>query len=69
MAAVAMGATSLERHITLNKTMYGSDQPASLEIGDFLKLVSEIRELEISFGDGIKQITPSEIKILQKLRK
>ncbi len=67
-AAAAMGATSIERHITLDRSMYGSDQAASLEIGGLNRLVSYIREIETAMGDGNKTITAVEKKIAEKLR-
>ena len=68
-AAAAMGATSVERHITLDRSMYGSDQAASLEIGGLNRLVSYIREIEKSIGDGVKRVTDTEQGIAAKLRK
>jgi N-acetylneuraminate synthase len=68
VAACAKGATSLERHITLDKTMYGSDQSASLEQNGLNQLVSAIRKIEISLGDGKKKFLESEIPISNKLR-
>lgn len=68
-AAAAMGATSIERHITLDRSMYGSDQAASLEIGGLNRLVSYIREIEKSIGDGVKKVTDIEHGIAAKLRK
>lgn len=67
-AAVALGATSLERHITLNKAMYGSDQPASVEPAVLKILVGGIKKIEKALGDGIKQVHPDEVPIAQKLR-
>ena len=67
-AAVALGATSLERHITLDRTMYGSDQAASIEPHGLRQLVGAIRKIEISLGDGIKKITKEEIEVAKKLR-
>ena len=68
-AAAAMGATSIERHITLDRAMYGSDQAASLEVGGLHSLVTYIREIEKSIGDGIKKVTDTERNIANKLRK
>ena len=67
--AVAMGATSLERHITLDRSMYGSDQSASIELGGLDILIKRIREVEISKGDGFKDVTEQEAKIASKLRR
>lgn len=67
LAAAALGATSIERHITLDRSMYGSDQSASLEPEGFKKLVRDIRTIEIAMGDGVKEITEQEVKIKQKL--
>lgn len=68
MAAVAMGATSIERHITLDRCMYGSDQVASLEVEDLHRLVKEIRALEIALGTGEKTLTEAEKAVKKKLR-
>jgi len=68
VAAVLVGATSIERHITLDHTMYGSDQPASLEPDGLFRLVRDIRVLEEILGDGKKQIWDSEKPIMKKLR-
>jgi N-acetylneuraminate synthase len=67
VAAAALGITSLERHITLDRTMYGSDQAASLEIDGFRLLVNYIRVVEKAMGDGIKKISEEEKKIRKKL--
>ena len=67
-SAVALGATSIERHITLDKTMYGSDQPASLETEDFAKLVKAIRVIEQALGNGIKILSEAELQTRNKLR-
>ena len=67
--AVAMGATSLERHITLDRSMYGSDQSASVELDGLTILVKRIREVEVSKGDGFKGVTEQEAKIAAKLRR
>lgn len=68
-AAVALGATSVERHITLDRAMYGSDQAASVEIMGFYRMVRYIRTIESALGSGQKIITPVEIEIKKKLRK
>ena len=68
-AAVAMGATSVERHITLDRSMYGSDQAASVEIGGLKRLVKYIRTIESAMGDGEKVVTEKEKEIAKKLRK
>ena len=67
-AAVALGATSIERHITLDRAMYGSDQSASVEIMGFYRLIDNIRTVEMALGDGIKKVTEEELKIRKKLR-
>lgn len=68
-AAVALGATSIERHITLDRAMHGSDQAASVEVMGFYRLVNYIRTIEKALGDGVKRVTPGEEKIKEKLRK
>ena len=68
VAAVLQGATSIERHITLDRTMYGSDQAASLEPEGLLRLVRDIRALDIILGDGKKKIWDSEKSAMKKLR-
>lgn len=67
-AAVGMGITALERHITLDRAMYGSDQAASVETAGLRSLVGTIRKMEISYGDGIKRVTPAEQDVAKKLR-
>ena len=67
-AAAALGISSLERHITLDRSMYGSDQAASIEPQGFIKLVKSIRTIETAMGDGIKKIIKEEIPIAEKLR-
>ena len=69
LAAVAMGACIVERHLTLDRSSYGSDQAASLEPMAFAKLVQEIRDLERARGDGKIDIIKSEIAIREKLRR
>ncbi len=68
LAAVSIGATSLERHITLDRTMYGSDQAASLEPEGLMRLVRDIRIVEKALGDGIKRVTEAEDNAKAKLR-
>jgi N-acetylneuraminate synthase len=68
-AAVTLGATFVERHITLDRAMWGSDQAASVEINGLLRLVANIRDIERSLGDGIKQVYASELPVRQKLRR
>jgi len=68
-AAVALGATSIEKHITLDRAMYGSDQSASVEVMGFYKMVSYMRTIEKAFGDGVKKVTMKEEAIKKKLRK
>lgn len=68
VAAAAMGATSLERHITLDRTMYGSDQAASLEIKELRRLMDDIRTVVSSFGNGVKRVIPEEVPAREKLR-
>jgi len=68
-AAVSLGASFVERHITLDRAMWGSDQAASVEVDGFHRLVRNIRDIEISLGDGIKRVYPSEMSARTKLRK
>jgi N-acetylneuraminate synthase len=68
LGAVGLGISSLERHVTLDRTMYGSDQSASIEIAGMKKLVEQVRILESAMGDGIKTILEEEIPIAEKLR-
>ena len=67
-AAAALGISSLERHITLDRSMYGSDQSASIEPQGLRQLVGAVRKIEKAMGDGIKRITDDEITIASKLR-
>ena len=67
--AVALGATSLERHITLDRTMYGSDQAASIEIDNLIRLVRDVRTVEAAFGKPEKVVQETEIPIKAKLRR
>ena len=68
ITAVLQGATSIERHITLDRSMYGSDQAASLEIEGLNRLVRDVRVLDIILGDGKKKIWDSEKSSMKKLR-
>jgi len=67
-AAVAFGVTLIERHITLDRSMYGSDQSASLEPNGLRQLVSSIRKIEIAMGDGIKKFSDEERNVALGLR-
>ena len=67
LAAAAMGVTSIERHVTLDRAMYGSDQAASLTLREMELLVSDIRTIERAMGDGVKRITDEEMAIRMKL--
>ena len=67
-AAVALGATSIERHITLSRAMYGSDQSASVEPAGFRQLCGALRKIEQALGDGSMQMNPKEMPIAKKLR-
>ncbi len=67
--AVALGASVVERHLTLDRAMWGSDQAASVEPGGFERLVKYIRVSEASLGDGVKKVYASEIASLKRLRR
>lgn len=67
-SAVALGATSLERHITLDNAMYGSDQAASLNVEDLMRLVKDVRLIEQIIGDGQKVLSEKELATRKKLR-
>jgi N-acetylneuraminate synthase len=69
VVAVALGACLIERHITLDRAMWGSDQAASVERGGFRRLVKYIRVTEQALGDGVKQVYESEMSSLKKLRR
>ena len=68
LPAVVLGATSIERHITLDRTMYGSDQAASLEESGLKRLVRDVRMIEKVLGDGKKRVWKSELPAQKKLR-
>ena len=68
IAAIMLGATSIERHITLDRSMYGSDQSASLEKAGLERLVRDIRRMDSILGDGVKRVWDSEKPVMKKLR-
>jgi len=67
--AVALGACMVERHLTLDRAMWGSDQAASVEPGGFERLVKYIRVTREALGDGVKKVYDSELSSLKKLRR
>ena len=67
-AAVAIGASSLERHITLDRSMYGSDQSASLEIGGLKRMMEYVRDIAVAMGSPEKKVMDTEVAIAEKLR-
>lgn len=69
LVAASLGARVIERHITLDRAMWGSDQSASVEPQGVAKLVRDIRVVEESLGDGVKKVYESELGIMQKLRR
>lgn len=69
VCAVAMGACIVERHVTLDRTMWGSDQAASLEPAGLKLMVKNIRRLESALGNPEKTVLPSEVPVMQKLRR
>ncbi|NTV92039.1 MAG: N-acetylneuraminate synthase [Chlorobiaceae bacterium] len=68
-AAVALGAVFVERHITLDRAMWGSDQAASIELTGLGRLVSNIRDIEKALGDGVKKVYEGEARARKKLRR
>jgi N-acetylneuraminate synthase len=68
-AAVVLGAAMIERHITLDRAMWGTDQAASVEPHGFKRMVRDLRVIEAAMGDGTKRVYESEMPILQKLRR
>lgn len=68
VCAVALGATSIERHITMDKGMYGSDQKASIEPQELMELVRDIRQVEKLLGNGEKVLSQAEEEVKRKLR-
>lgn len=69
LAAVVLGACMVERHITLDRAMWGSDQAASVEPQGFQRLAKDIRAWEIAAGDGVKKLHASEVPVMEKLRR
>jgi sialic acid synthase SpsE len=69
LAAVALGAVAVERHITLDRAMWGSDHAASLEPHGLMSLVRDIRIIDTAMGDGVKRVFPGELAPLSKLRR
>jgi N-acetylneuraminate synthase len=68
-AAIALGASFIERHITLDRSMWGSDQAASVEIVGLVRLVRDVRTIEEAVGDGVKRVYSSELGALKRLRR
>lgn len=69
LAAVAMGANFIERHVTLDRAMWGTDHSASIEPTGLNRLVRDVRNIELAFGDGVKRVFESELPIRKKLRR
>jgi N-acetylneuraminate synthase len=69
IAAVALGAVAIERHVTLDRTMWGSDQAASLEPQGLERLVRDVRIVTAALGDGVKKVHPGELAPMRRLRK
>ena len=69
VATVALGATFIERHVTLDRAMWGTDQAASIEPGGLAKLVEDVRKVERALGDGVKRVYESELAPMAKLRR
>lgn len=69
VAAVTLGACVVERHITLDRSLWGSDQAASLEPNGLQRLVRDIRLVETAMGDGVKRVLEREVPVMQKLRR
>jgi N-acetylneuraminate synthase len=68
-SAVSLGASFVERHVTLDRAMWGTDQAASVEVIGLHRLVRNIRDIEKAMGDGVKKIYPSEMSSRKKLRR
>jgi N-acetylneuraminate synthase len=69
VAAAAIGACMVERHVTLDRSLWGSDHAASLEPNGITRVVRDIRLVELALGDGVKKLLPSEVPVMQKLRR
>lgn len=69
ISTIALGACVVERHITLDRAMWGSDQAASVEPQGFMRLVRDIRLVEMALGDGVKRVNDREVPIMKKLRR
>ena len=69
VSAATLGACFVERHVTLDRSMWGSDQAASVEMHGLQRLVRDIRDVETALGDGVKKVYDSELKPRQKLRR
>ncbi len=68
-AVVVLGACLVERHLTLDRAMWGSDHAASVEPSGFMRLVRDIRTIEAAIGDGVKRVYESEVPIMKRLRR
>jgi N-acetylneuraminate synthase len=69
VAAAVLGACIVERHITLDRSLWGSDHAASLEPNGIIRVIRDIRLVETALGDGVKTVLPSEFPVMQKLRR
>jgi N-acetylneuraminate synthase len=69
VAAAVLGACIVERHVTLDRSLWGSDHAASLEPNGIIRVIRDIRLVEQALGDGVKTVVPSEVPIMQKLRR
>jgi N-acetylneuraminate synthase len=69
IAAIGLGATVIERHVTLDRTAFGTDQAASVEVAGFRRMMRDIRAVEKALGDGVKRVYDSELPVKEKLRR
>ena len=69
LTAVALGATFIERHITLDRALWGTDQSASVQLSSLGQLVQRVRDVERAIGDGVKRVYDSELAVRRKLRR